>query len=194
MVPARAFHADGQLTEGEFRTYGPFANAQGAVLAQMTGEGDADLYMRRGEAPTPDAYDCRPYSGGADEQCEGTESGDWYVAVRGYSSAPTFDLNIQWQGEVDADMAAHADDDEWHRYDLSVPAGERLVLRSEAPSDIDLYVRFAHIPHTSEYDLRAYSGSGNEELIVEPVDYDRTVYFGVFGYSASDFILTAYTE
>jgi hypothetical protein len=52
------------------------------------GSGDADLYVRFGEPPTLDEYDCRPYNVGNDETCEfsGPSVGDWYVMIHGYNA------------------------------------------------------------------------------------------------------------
>ena len=52
------------------------------------GEGDADLYVKRGSAPTLSDYDCRPYLVGNLEQCllEGGEGGEIHVMVHGYAA------------------------------------------------------------------------------------------------------------
>jgi serine protease len=52
------------------------------------GSGDADLYVRRGAAPTLSAWDCRPYKDGNGETCTFTApaAGTWYVRLRGYAS------------------------------------------------------------------------------------------------------------
>ncbi|MFC4727925.1 S8 family serine peptidase [Coralloluteibacterium thermophilus] len=52
------------------------------------GSGDADLYVRRGSAPTTSSYDCRPYLSGNNETCtfSSPQATTWHVLVRGYSS------------------------------------------------------------------------------------------------------------
>lgn len=49
--------------------------------------GDADLYVRRGQAPTTSTYDCRPYTNGSNEACEIqlTTPTRLFVVVRGYA-------------------------------------------------------------------------------------------------------------
>lgn len=81
--------------------YGPFTiEGSSRFLANMTGNNDADLYVRFGSAPTTSSYDCRPYVGGSNEQCDLTaDSSDSlaYVMVRGYSqSTSSFDLNVEY--------------------------------------------------------------------------------------------------
>ncbi|HEU0030670.1 MAG TPA: M4 family metallopeptidase [Kofleriaceae bacterium] len=52
------------------------------------GSGDADLYTRFGSRPTTSTYSCRPYLNGNNETCttSNTQSGDYYVMIRGYTS------------------------------------------------------------------------------------------------------------
>lgn len=52
------------------------------------GTGDADLYVRRGSAPTDSSYDCRPYRAGNNESCSFASpgAGTWYVRVKAYQS------------------------------------------------------------------------------------------------------------
>ena len=62
--------------------------ASNLQFALSGGTGDADLYVRRGAAPTTSAYDCRPYQTGNNETCSfaAPQAGTWYVTVRGYSA------------------------------------------------------------------------------------------------------------
>ncbi len=58
------------------------------TIAISGGSGDADLYVRRGTAPTTSAWDCRPYRSGNAETCtfNAPQAGTWHVLVRGYST------------------------------------------------------------------------------------------------------------
>ncbi|ATD67053.1 peptidase S8 [Luteimonas chenhongjianii] len=64
------------------------AGARNLVIAISGGSGDADLYVRRGSAPTTSTYDCRPYRSGNAESCSFAtpQAGTWHVLVRGYTS------------------------------------------------------------------------------------------------------------
>src|SRR5678816_1877663 len=58
------------VVKAAWKQYGPYNLAAGATLtATMTGSGDADLYVRKGAAPTAASYDCRPYTGSSNESC-----------------------------------------------------------------------------------------------------------------------------
>ncbi len=64
------------------------AGASNLVIASSGGSGDADLYVRRGAAPTTSTYDCRPYRSGNSESCSfaSPQAGTWHVMLRGYSA------------------------------------------------------------------------------------------------------------
>ncbi|NVJ60530.1 MAG: PKD domain-containing protein [Gammaproteobacteria bacterium] len=52
------------------------------------GDGDADIYIRYGEAPTTSLYDYRPYKSGNNESVtiENPQQGGWYIMIRGYTN------------------------------------------------------------------------------------------------------------
>lgn len=56
--------------------------------------GDADLYVRMGQAPTTATYDCRPYKSGSNETCSITLSapGEIHAMVRGWAASSTYKL------------------------------------------------------------------------------------------------------
>ena len=58
------------------------------VFTISGGTGDADMYVRRGSAPTTSTYDCRPYLSGNSETCtfNSPTAGTYYVNVRAYSA------------------------------------------------------------------------------------------------------------
>lgn len=60
----------------------------------LSGTGDADLYVRIGDAPSEDLYDCRPYLTGSAETCDVELSRDAvvHVMVNAYGAASTFEL------------------------------------------------------------------------------------------------------
>lgn len=66
----------------------------GKYLFKLSGTGDADLYVRVGEAPTTSLYDCRPYRWGSKESCsvEITTPTKVFVMVRGWDPSSDFSL------------------------------------------------------------------------------------------------------
>jgi len=68
--------------------------ATGRYRFAMTGDGDADLYVRIGSAPNTRRYDCRPYAHDSNEECSITLSSPAvvHVMVRGYAASSRFVL------------------------------------------------------------------------------------------------------
>jgi len=60
----------------------------------LSGSGDADLYIRVGEAPTDEVFDCRPYIEGSAETCEVTLTNAAPVHVMVMGWAPTSDWHL----------------------------------------------------------------------------------------------------
>lgn len=66
------------------------AGHQNLSFSISGGTGDGDLYVRFGAQPTTTTYDCRPFLGGNNETCDGTDfdttrDGRYYVMVRGWT-------------------------------------------------------------------------------------------------------------
>ncbi|EIL98819.1 M4 family metallopeptidase [Rhodanobacter denitrificans] len=67
------------------------------TIATSGGTGDADLYVKKGSAPTTSSYDCRPYKTGNAESCSfSAASGTYYIKVRGYTSFSGVSLKATW--------------------------------------------------------------------------------------------------
>lgn len=66
---------------------------------QITGgTGDADLYIRYGDAPTEQLWDCRPYRNGNEEVCtfNNPQAGTWHVGIRGYTAFSGLTFSYQY--------------------------------------------------------------------------------------------------
>lgn len=63
------------------------------------GNGDADLYVRRGAQPTTSSYDCRPYQWGNDESCtfSNPAADTWHIGIRAYQSFSGVTMNWSYQ-------------------------------------------------------------------------------------------------
>ena len=64
------------------------AGATNLSFSISGGTGDADLYVRRGAAPTTSTFDCRPYLTGNNETCPfpTPTAGTYYVRLRAYAT------------------------------------------------------------------------------------------------------------
>ncbi|MFT4929811.1 MAG: lysyl endopeptidase [Phenylobacterium sp.] len=63
--------ADLSATQGDWQrfTYTVPQGVSQVVVTSSGGTGDADLYVKKGSAPSTSAYDCRPYNEGNNESC-----------------------------------------------------------------------------------------------------------------------------
>ena len=82
------------LAKSDSKKYATPTLAAGTYSFEMTGTGDADLYVRIGAAPTTATYDCRPYKTGSNESCKVTlaQPSTIDVMIRGYGASSTVDL------------------------------------------------------------------------------------------------------
>ncbi|MDX2013196.1 MAG: hypothetical protein SFW67_23575 [Myxococcaceae bacterium] len=116
------------LARGEWRHFGPFPAGAGPITVDLTGSGDADLYVRLNGQPSLNLYDCRPYKGNSTESCALSGPGQLFVSVHGYSAA-TVQLAIRYVGQpvVDGGVAQDASVrlDGGSRPDAGVDGGTR---------------------------------------------------------------------
>jgi hypothetical protein len=186
------------LARDQWKHFGPYSVAAGKNLtAKITGTGDADLYVRKGARPTLSAYDCRPYDGGSVEECTVAGGGKIHVSVNGYT-ASTVSIKITYvtsAGGVAPStpsghlrVSASVAPGEMKLFQVAVQAGRRIVVRTTAPHDVDLYLRMDAAPTVSNYLARGYTDSGNETVTCTPAS-SGTLHIGVYGYAASSFTL-----
>lgn len=194
----------GSLARAEWKHFGPFRVAAGRNLtATISGTGDVDLYVRKGQKPTDTGWDCRPYRSGSSEACTVVGPGEVYVAVKGYAASSTYTLTIQYtEGSgaqpppVDPPVtvthlheSGEVAQGESKFYTVNVIAGRKIVIRTMAPHDVDLYIQMGAAPTTSAYLMRAWTTSGNETITYTPTS-SGTLHIMVHGYAASSFTLT----
>jgi serine protease len=64
------------------------AGRRNLVIAISGGTGDADLYVKRGSAPSTSSYDCRPYKGNNSESCSvaAPQAGVYSIMIKGFAA------------------------------------------------------------------------------------------------------------
>jgi len=78
------------VQKNEERRYQTPTLSAGSYLFQLSGTGgDADLYLKKGSAPTTTSWDCRPFKTGSNEVCTVnlTAPATVFAMVRGFSTA-----------------------------------------------------------------------------------------------------------
>jgi len=90
---------DIDLARGEMKLWEVFvpSNVKLFEVSINGGTGDADLYLRRGQAPTLSTYDCRHYISGSNETCRVTNptADTYHIGVRGYVASSG--VTMTWQ-------------------------------------------------------------------------------------------------
>ncbi|WIV99482.1 M20/M25/M40 family metallo-hydrolase [Kinneretia aquatilis] len=88
----------GRLATGASQVLGPFKAKAGAFKASTIGEGDIDLYVKVGAAPTTSSFDCKSDGSTSVENCAINLSGnsEVYVLLKGYA-AGTYKLTVSYQ-------------------------------------------------------------------------------------------------
>ncbi len=85
----------GTVKKSESKRWSTPVIAAGRYTFAITGNNDADLYVRVGSAPTTTKFDCRPFKTGSNESCTVTlaQPAPIHVMVNGFSSAAAkFDI------------------------------------------------------------------------------------------------------
>lgn len=86
--------ATGTVLRDEEKRYVTPLLPAGTYTFTLGGAGDADLYVRKGLAPTTTTYDCRPFKATSVEVCTVTlaATSEIHVMVRGAATTSTFTL------------------------------------------------------------------------------------------------------
>ncbi|WP_440055467.1 S8 family serine peptidase [Pseudoalteromonas sp. T1lg65] len=66
-------------------------------IAISGGNGDADLYVRRGSKSNSEQFDCRPFAVGSEESCKfnAPQSGVWHIDIYGFASTSGLQLSVK---------------------------------------------------------------------------------------------------
>ena len=132
------------LEQCEWRVLGPFMSASDAEFAaNVEGEGDADIYVRRGQAPDMTTFDCKSDGSSSVERCAVDGGGPIYVGVfAAKASAVTVGVDYReadsrkpacLNGEMPRDAVLVKAD--WHRaqFGAAIPifdtSGPRMAAR-----------------------------------------------------------------
>jgi len=173
-VPVSSFSGSA-ASERLFRLDVP-VGAQTLEIKISGGTGDADLYVKRGDAPTPTSYDYRPYVVGNNETVtvSSPAGGTWFVMVRGYGAYSGVTLQATYAPQVALlqnggpvnNVSGSAASEQMFRLDVPVGAQSLEIKISGGTGDADLYVRRDALPTTTSYDYRPYLAGNNETVTV----------------------------
>ncbi len=85
---------EGTVAQDEEHRFETTRLPAGVYTFNLSGNGDADLYVRVGNEPTESTYDCRPFRWGSDESCTVELAGPTvvHVMVRGWDRSSDYAL------------------------------------------------------------------------------------------------------
>ena len=167
-----------------------------ALQIVMTGNNDADLYVKRGSQPSSSSYDFRPYIGGSNETVTVNSSSSpalvpgntYYISVYGYASAtstyaltatvttgtaPTASPTPSPTPASGGDLTSGVTISEsvayhvWTHHTIFVPSGSgQLLVQMTGTGDGDMYVKKGSQPTSSVWDFRPYVNGSSETVTV----------------------------
>ena len=158
-------------------------NASALTVTMSGGNGDADLYVRQGAAPTLQEYDCRPYENGNDESCvlDNSNADVYHIMLYAYSdfngvsvvasfSDPNeerpegtiIDPIVLEKGVELTDLNGAQDSLMYFVLPITGDASDLNISITGGTGDADIYVRYNETPTLQDYVCRPYE-AGNEE-------------------------------
>ena len=190
------------LVLNQEKQYGPFIVEAGSVFqANITGSGDADLYVRFGNNPTRRLFHCRPFIDGSDESCSlDVPAGQSrvFVMVRGFRAA-AYELNIRFRagsesgvpvGSLTESMSGGLFKNQAVLYGpFTTQPGGVFKANMNGFGDADLYVRFGAAPTLGAFDCRPYKTGALETCNLSVPAGQNQVFVLVHGFTNSIFSL-----
>ncbi|NRD46281.1 M4 family metallopeptidase [Corallococcus exiguus] len=149
------------------------------------GTGDADLYVRKNNAPTDSLYDCRPYKSGNAETCTFATSGAkgiWYVMIKGFTTYTGTSLSVTWKGGFE-DIGNETRIEglsgvpgSTRTFIIDVPEYKKdsgintlSIALGEGEGNADVYVQAAAAPTFTSYLGRGVRESATESVILRNI-------------------------
>jgi len=188
------------VEKDEFKYYKLSTNSIiNSVLNHLSA--DADIYVKVGEKPTKESYDCHSTHGGTSEDScligGVNQHSDVYIGVYGYKAA-SYQLvakNAQDAIEeltsgttVTGTLALKKS----KAYKISVKKNQNITaLLSNLSADLDLYVKVNSLASKDSYDFKSINGQIKDEHYEKTLAADSDIYLTVYAYKAGTYSLVA---
>ncbi|NLI47529.1 MAG: peptidase M4 [Acidobacteria bacterium] len=180
------------------------------VVKTSGGTGDADLYVKRGAAPTTSSYDARGYTSGNAETVtiSNPVAGTFYVGVYGYSAFSGVTLTATYSASSGTSMNETESNNTTATANTISTSGTTVTAKIGTSTDVDFFKvslpagkTLAVVmtpPSTKDYDIYIANSSGtvlvrgqNGTGAVESISYKNsgtttaTFYIKVYGYNSA---------
>ncbi|CAM4331270.1 pre-peptidase C-terminal domain-containing protein [Pseudoalteromonas ostreae] len=173
------------------------AAASNITMTISGGNGDADLYVKKGAKPTTSDYDCRPFKFGNEESCSVNQGeGRYYIMLKAYSSYNDVTIIADYESSTPPagdntiiTSRAYGFPDSWQRYSYVVPTGKTSVTLSTTGTqgDISLYVKTDGAVTQTQYDCQS-NKSGSNESCTLAVSAGLSLQIGLLGIISYDWV------
>jgi PKD repeat protein len=155
------------------------AGASNLSFVTSGSNGDADLYVKFGAAPTDTVYDCRPYTGSSSETCNFAtpQAGTYYVRVKAYAAFTGLSLTGSYTTGGGGGTQTYTNATDFAINDnATVESPITVSGRSgNAPSNASVHVDIIHTyvgdlkidlvaPDGSVYTLRNHTGGSADDI------------------------------
>lgn len=174
------------------------AGATDLVITTAGDNGDADLYVRFGQAPTRTAFDCRSWTITSNEICTfaNPQAGQHFIMIDAYEGYTDLTLTATWN----KDPVEYAVLENGEPVEVSGPVGSFTIFQLEIDEgdsnllveiypgdnpqgDADLFVRYGTPPELVAGGFDCYAGDvGNTEECAFEDPQVGTWYVGVWAY------------
>ena len=193
----------GSITKGEMQYYKITAKKNETFKTIMNHlSADADLYVKVGEKPTSNNFDCKSEEGDKhDETCtlKVKSNSDVFIGVYGFETANyrikatlsvpnnetiTLNSNVPVDGFVVKDAMKY--------YKISANMNQSIsALLSQLSADADLYVKVGEKPTTNNFDCKSENGDKSNETCLLPISENIDVFIGVYGFETASYTIKA---
>jgi hypothetical protein len=172
------------------------AGTTNLVFTTTGSNGDADLYVKFGSAPTTLSFDCRSWSGSSNETCniDTAQVGTYYVMVYAYRSFTGLTLSGDYDTGggcgpyYDSLAGISGSSGSWNRYTQDIACSATMTVEiSGGSGDADLYTRKTTDPTLSSYDCRPWLNGNSETCTFSATSGDYKI--GLYGYSSYSGVL-----
>ena len=168
----------------------------GRYRFELSGTGDADLYVRVGDAVSESSWDCRPYRAGSSEVCEVdlNTPAAIYVMVNGWAQYSSYELvasvlSQEPGGDTDTNQPTSYTNDDSVAVPDNAPGGVTSVIDIADSRAIESITLDLDITHTYRGDLRVtlshagttvtiHNGDGGSADDVVLDDFDLSAFQG----------------
>ena len=172
LINGTSVQAAGTTGHKAYYTLEVGAQATDLSFVIKSGTGDADLYVKFGDVPSSDNFDCRPYEAGNEETCsiDSAQEGTYWVMLHAWETFDGVSLTGSYQGGDLPNEAPVA------TFEASFDMGNGAFTSTSTDSDGDIsdwsWSFGDGASANGEYATHSYAASGSYDVSLTVTDDD----------------------